>query len=76
MNIAEAAEKLLEKFSEAVEALAEWATEVLKSLSETLRSLEPDRKAPISLDRPLMAIKYPETFKYLRTKRIRGVSYG
>lgn len=76
MNIAEAAEKLLEKFSEAVEALAEWATEVLRNLSETLRSLEPSKKAPITLDRPLMAAQYPETFKYLRTKHIRGESYA
>lgn len=76
MDIIEAAEKLLEKFSEALEALAEWAADALQRLSEMLDSVKPNRKAPISLDRPIMGAKYPETFKYLRTKRLRGESYA
>jgi 3-dehydroquinate dehydratase len=75
MNIAEVTQKLLESFSEALEKLTEWAADVLETVVDTLTSLEPDKKAPLTLDRPLMAARYPETFKYLRTKRVRGEKY-
>jgi len=76
MGIAEAVQSILDGFSELVDALAEWAEGVLKSMVETLESLEPDRKAPLTLGRPLMSLRYPETFKYLCHKRAHSVSYG
>lgn len=69
MNLAEAAEKLLSKLSEAIKELAEAVANALDSLTGII-DVEAGYKAPLTLDRPLMALKYPETFKYLKNKRL------
>lgn len=76
MNVAEAAAEMFESFSNALQALADCLSNALEKLSELLDPVAPNRKAPITLDRPLLGADYPETFKYLRTKRRRGESYA